>query len=217
MSRWNIAAVVFDFDGVLVDSNRIKYDAFFEVMGHEHSRPTSAVLRRARELPRREIFASILKDIGVAGGELERAIETSARRYSTLVSTAIAAGGLIPGAMSVLRELSRSYSIHVSSTTPQQELRQLLKRLGVLPLLKTSHGWPRTKTETLRRLSAGSTPPRRIVVVGDGKSDRRAAAAVGCRFIGVANEFNHWVPGARNTISRISELPALLREHHAAR
>ena len=207
---WSLQIIVFDFDGVLVDSNQIKWDAFFQVLGPEHRARTLRALARGRELPRRVLFSRILADVGLRGRELEREVERHARLYSRHVTTAIVARGLFPWTLPVLRHLAPRYPLYVASTTPQRELQALLRRLGVAPLLRSAFGWPTSKVDAVRRVAAARAR-RQILIVGDGRSDRRAAIATGCRFVGITNRFNGWVVNpSGNQIRSLRELPALL-------
>lgn len=210
MTNLRIKAIVFDFDGVLVDSNQIKWDAFFRVLGPEHRARTLRALARGRELPRRALFSTILADAGLRGRELEREIKRHIRLYSRDVTTAIVARGLFPWTLPVLTHLAPRYPLYVASTTPERELHGLLRRLGVAPFLGAAFGWPTSKVDAVRRIRAGRAR-RQILIVGDGRSDRRAAIVTGCRFVGIANRFNGWVVNpSRNQIRSLRELPALL-------
>jgi phosphoglycolate phosphatase-like HAD superfamily hydrolase len=209
--RWRVRAIVLDFDGVLVDSNRIKVEAFFEALEPEHHPALRRALARGRELPRRALLSRILSAHGLRGRALQRAVAHHARRYSVIVSTAIARRGLIDGTRPLLVRLSRRWPLYVASTTPHRELLALLKRLGVRPLLRGACGWPHAKADVVRRAARAGASAREVVLVGDGKTDRRAAARAGCRFVGIANGYNGWaVDPGRNQIGSLLDLPALL-------
>ena len=211
MTRWQIRAIVLDFDGVLVDSNRIKVDAFFQALEPEYHAMLRRALTRGRELPRRALLGRVLTASGLRGQALERAVERYARRYSLAAADAILKRGLIRGTRPLLARLSRRWPLYVSSTTPHGELLALLKQLGVRPLLRGAYGWPHPKVDVVRRARSAGFPAREVLLVGDGKGDRRAAARAGCRFVGIANEFNEWVVDpSRNQIRSFLDLPALL-------
>ena len=57
--------IVFDFDGTLIDSNRLKYDAYFELFPKDklHSQAIETVLATKYEESRFSILAEILHSL----------------------------------------------------------------------------------------------------------------------------------------------------------
>jgi phosphoglycolate phosphatase-like HAD superfamily hydrolase len=189
-----IRCVVFDFDGTLVDSNEIKRRAFFQVLAPFD--PDGARVRAALDAPDagdRFAVMRALADGMARRGELPRGRSPEgwaaewARAYGVLCERAIASADEIPGAGALLRRLrARGTALFVSSATPEAALRRVVELRSLAPFFEGVYGGPTGKAEHLarirRRTGAG---PEETLMVGDGEDDRRAAAAAGCRFVGV--------------------------------
>ena len=184
-------AVVFDFDGTLVDSAPAKYRAFFQIFPGDDAaqRIVADVLRldpdgsRHRVIPR---MGALMREAGIA---LSGSDESRIAAYGEAVLAAVAACPALPRAEEALKLARRSGKVHVSSNTPQAPLHDLLARRGWLALIDGVHGWPSRKSDTLRAVVAqcGGVAAR-VLTVGDGPSDEEAAREVGCPFVRVAPE-----------------------------
>jgi phosphoglycolate phosphatase len=184
-------AVVFDFDGTLVDSASAKYQAFFDIFPGDDAiqRIVADVLRRDPDGSRHAVIprmVALMREHGIplAGIEQDRI-----SAYGEAVLAAVAACPALPRAEEALRLARKSGKAHVSSNTPQEPLRDLLGRRGWLPLIDGIHGYPARKADTLRAVVAQSgAKPDRVLAVGDGPSDEDAAREVGCPFVKVTPE-----------------------------
>lgn len=184
-------AVVFDFDGTLVDSAPAKYKAFFDIFPGDDAiqRIVAEILRRDPDGSRHAVIPrmiELMREQGIAqvGSERDRIAA-----YGEAVLQAVAACPTLERAEEALLLAHKSGKVHVSSNTPQEPLRDLLDRRGWLPMIDGIHGYPARKTDTLRAVVAQSGGnAKRVLAVGDGPSDEDAARAVGCPFVRVTSE-----------------------------
>lgn len=195
-----LRTIVFDFDGVLVDSNALKYEAFFHLFPGTAPvrRAIRGVLERGREQTRHAILEAILGALpdGPAAGpsDTRRRVEEYAERYNEIVEAGVARCPEVPGARDAVEHLCREgRALYVNSTTPGEPLRRLLRARDLSPFFTGVYGGEQGKESALREvLRREEAAARDVLVVGDGETDREAAARVGCLFVGVRNAFNRW-------------------------
>ncbi len=179
------AALAFDFDGVVVESTDIKAEAFLELFV-DHPQHHPAILAHHLDhlgISRYRKFEWIYRELlGRPLGAAES--KRLGRRYSRLVVDRTVRCPLVPGALECLREVAGRLPVFLVSGTPDAELRTIVERRELTGYFRAVHGGPRSKESILseiltrQRLSAA-----RLLVVGDGLSDLRAARAVGARFL----------------------------------
>jgi phosphoglycolate phosphatase-like HAD superfamily hydrolase len=183
-------AVVFDFDGTLIQSADAKHAAFYRLFPDEPSyrEIVAAVLADDPDGSRHVLIPRMLAAIAKRGLVLPAA-HTAIDRIGAYAQAVYAAQITVPecpGASDLLSGLHGRTAIYVSSNTPEADLTMLLEKRGWAPLLAGWFGHPRDKGETVAALvSRHGGDPARIAVVGDGESDERAAAASGCPFFRV--------------------------------
>jgi len=189
-----IRAVVFDFDGTLVDSNEIKRNAFFEVA--RELDPTGSAVRsalaRCPSGTRHQVARALAAELEARGALPDgRAVEEVAKSlveaYTSRCEEAVSACAEIPGAGRALRELAaRGLPLFLATATPLDAIRPILRRRGLEACFDAVYGAPASKRENLGRLlEQAGLRPAELLVVGDGEDDREAAGACGCPFVGV--------------------------------
>jgi phosphoglycolate phosphatase-like HAD superfamily hydrolase len=196
--KWNLSmaikVIVFDFDGTLVDSNRFKHDAFFEVFpaDERHAQAVRSVLADMNEQSRFVILAEVLHRLGMdPGSGLEAKVKQLAERYNGIVLDGAKNCPEMPGAEKMLGSLSQRYRLYLSSMTPDRELKEIVGFRNWSGYFEDTYGHPHQKPETVQRIMQQETAgPRQVVVVGDGNSDRQSAEANDCFFVQVTPDFS---------------------------
>jgi phosphoglycolate phosphatase-like HAD superfamily hydrolase len=183
-------AIIFDFDGCLVDSTRAKYDAFFDVFppGDDCRRVVTRVLLANPDGSRYDVIPRMAHLMLGAGLALEddRSDEARIAAYGANVLVAVAACPAFSRAEELLRLAKKVGSVYISSNTPEVALRDLVERRGWLPLVDAVYGYPRRKGDTVRQIvSDCGGRGDHVLVVGDGVSDEAAARDNGCVFVAV--------------------------------
>ena len=188
-----IKVIVFDFDGTLVDSNQLKFDAFFELFTDDpnHVRKIRMVLSAKKEQSRFIILEEIVRQLGHIPAEgIKDQVKELADRYNDLVLAGAKTCSELPEAEDVLKSLTQKYRLYVSSTTPEEPLREIVQFRGWAHLFVEVYGYPRQKPETIREIfKREEVEKSEVLVVGDGETDRQSAVENGCSFVHVGDNF----------------------------
>ena len=188
-----LKVIVFDFDGTLIDSNRLKYDAFFKLFPDDayHAGTVREVLAQIGEASRYEILEKILTRLDGRQTVLQRDVAEMAERYNAIVLDGARRCSEIPGAVQTLKSLAARFRLYVSSTTPQDPLEEIIGFRRWSVYFTGIFGYPHKKIATLRRiLETENIDAKALLVVGDGESDREAARENGCLFLHVDATFD---------------------------
>jgi phosphoglycolate phosphatase len=206
-----IGAVAFDFDGTLVRSNRIKRQAFYDAVADIPA--AAAVLDALHEEgfsgDRYALFHEVCRRLDPVSlpGERERAV-LLAKRYGELCRESIARCDEVPGAGAALEALRRQdIPLYLVSATPQIDLRPIVRDRGLEATFSAVFGRPVGKQAHLRAiLKESGLSPESLVMVGDGRDDQSAAAAVRCHFIAVTDAPVAPIEGAGISIPDLRQL-----------
>ena len=176
------AAVLFDLDGVLVDS-AAAIERSWRRWSAENGLPARAVLAACHGRPSAETIAAV-------AGHLDAAAEAARLEQRQAADTA----GLTRcrGAARLLAALPpEHWAIVTSGSRPLAISRLRAARLPVPDVLVTADDVTEGKPAPEGYLRAAvrlGVPPGRCVVVEDSASGVRAGRAAGCRVIGVAGD-----------------------------
>lgn len=182
------AALFLDFDGVIIDSVRIKIDAYLQIYASENQEKQERILDHQRAhggITRRRQFQYFEEEIFGRAVTTED-IESLSERFTNLIFKAVLECPLIPGADELLRCANRHAELHVISGTPHEELSEVIKRRGLDKHFRSWHGAPRTKRQLFEELlTSGNYRPCRVLAIGDAVTEYEAARELGIPFLGV--------------------------------
>ena len=187
MARPAFRGIVFDFDGVILESADVKTEAFVELYaGHG-----AAVVARVREhhlanlgISRFKKFAWIAEN--VLGRPLSDADSAAlGQRFTDLALARVLAAPFVPGVEAALAALTaRGLAMFVASGTPHDELHMIVKHRGLAPAFREVHGAPREKPEIVGDvLARHGLAPAEVLFIGDGMTDYKAARQAGTEFL----------------------------------
>ena len=181
-------AFFFDFDGVLADSVEVKTRAFaklFEPHGAEVVSKVIAHHRRYGGMTRVEKFRHYYSEYLGRNLNDERLADLC-RRFSELVVDEVVAAPEIDGAEEFLQRWCRRLACFVISATPDEEIKQIVKRRGMEEYFKEVLGAPVDKRKNLEILLAKyNLNPSRCFFFGDAESDYLAAHICGVEFFAI--------------------------------
>lgn len=207
--------ILFDFDGVLVESNPIRIEGFAELFGDLPAQDKAAFMTFVRAnggLSRygkiRHLYENILGQ-PISDNELN----TLAVEYSRLVTERIVEAVPVPGAMEFLDQFGDRFNLAVVSGSDQEELRAVCQARRIEHYFRAILGSPKEKYQNITELllSRGWVPGA-CVYVGDAANDRDAAAEAGVDFIGRDSGMTRWSDSDEIWIADLHELPAALEE-----
>jgi phosphoglycolate phosphatase-like HAD superfamily hydrolase len=168
-----LKAIVFDFDGVILESVDIKTRAFRDLF-KDYPDHLESIVRLHLDntgMSRFDKFKIICADyLGRPpdDGELTRLGEA----FSRFVYREILHCPFVPGAYEFLEKRSRQYEMFLASATPQDELSDIVNRRELDRFFEDVYGSPRGKDEILRGiLRKKQFHPSEVVFIGDAADD----------------------------------------------
>ncbi len=211
----SLRGLVFDFDGVVLESAEIKTEAFRELFADRPEHQEAIVEYHLDHLgiSRFEKFAWVYANL--LGQELtpERS-RSLGDAYGEIVRKKVLACPFVPGAEELLREIRPAWPSFVASGTPEDELRWIVRERRMEGFFDEVWGSPRSKVEILTDImERRGLAPRDLLMIGDGLTDYRAAVAVGMPFLARVTPAMEarWSELDVVSVRGLDELSALLR------
>ncbi len=184
-----LRAVIFDMDGVLLDSESLHYQAINELMESRGYRYSVELLHKYCGVPEKEIWPLLMKDVGMTGEDPEQMMQEHWIRYRRLLDE----NGLpeFPGTKEFLMMLrEQGYRTAVASASLEHVIRDYLKELdlpecfdAVTSAQECRHGKPEPDVFLLaaRKLDVR---PEECMVIEDSVKGMIAARRAGMKWIG---------------------------------
>jgi len=179
-----IKSVVFDFDGVLIDSVDLKFDAMKECYADFGEDFADHVLAYHKEhhTTRYVTAEYVMEKQGISDPNF---VEERAKMYSKLVEDKIVKMPLYPGADSVIMEVGKRMPIFISTGTPEEEINKILRKKCMRHLFDAVFGSPDKKEQHFEKiLKSTGLPPRNVLFIGDMPSDYHVSQNVKVNFLG---------------------------------
>lgn len=183
-----VKIIIFDFDGVLVDSVDIKKKAFAKLFEDESPEVIKAIVEHHlanRSMSRFEKISHYYKEF-LKQPLTDEMLNSLCSRFSGLVVEEIIKAPYIEGAKDFLDNYTKTYKCYVVSSTPEDELRQIVNERNMSSYFCVVYGAPRAKTDIIKDiLNTTNYRPEEAVFIGDDLLDYKAAEINGIKFIAV--------------------------------
>ena len=182
----SVRALIYDFDGVILESADIKTHAFARLF-EEHEEHVEEIVQlhlRLAGVSRYEKFKLIYADI--LGRPLDDdGLAQLGEDFSAICLQEVLSCPFVPGAREFLEARAESHLQFVASGTPEQELRHIVEQRGIAPVFRGVYGTPDTKGVIARRiLDEYGLETHEAVFLGDATTDLDGAREAGIPFIG---------------------------------
>ncbi|MDP9203553.1 MAG: HAD hydrolase-like protein [Gemmatimonadota bacterium] len=208
-SAANLRVLILDFDGVVIDSNAAKTQAFNEVFSRfpEHAGAMMAYHHINVSVSRFDKFDHLLTLLGRSEDtELKANV---ADDFARRVVERMKEVPLVSGATSFLGKVTQRVPVYLASVTPAEELAGILEKRGLAHWFRGVYGcppWSKPRA-ILDVLARERVAPREALLIGDSAGDQRAARATGVEFLGVDSglSFDEPLPQQFPDLTRIAD------------
>jgi len=217
-----LQAVIFDFDGIIVDSEPVHHEAFVRVL-EKHGLPFSweHYYEHYLGFDDRDVFRTRYKDAGLAlsDAHLRELMEEKARVFVDIIH----AGGVkpYPGVVELIRSLHASVPLAICSGALLSDIQPILDQLNLqdcFPVRVTadqvdvSKPDPESYRESFARLknySSRVTDPARCVAIEDTPAGIAAARGADLRVLAVTNTYEAGeLAGADKVVDSLARVDA---------
>jgi beta-phosphoglucomutase len=213
-----LQAIVFDFDGVIANSEPLHLRAFQQTLA-DHGLELSAADYYSAYLGYDDVgvFTTVARDRGRA---LDRdQVEALVLRKGEYVQELLRAGAvLFPGAAAFIRQAAAAVPVAIASGAQRHEIEEILEATGLLdsfPVIvaagDTAQGkpFPDPYARAFAQLdeAKGSLSKSRCVAIEDSRWGLESARAAGLRLVGVTNSYPaSELPGAELVVEGLHAL-----------
>ena len=181
-------AIIFDFDGVVVESGEIKTQAFANLY-QEYGEEVMVEVAKYHVLnggmsryQKFRYFQETLLEKPPLTSEEERQLD---QRFSELVVEAVIASAPVPGAAELIQREAGRIPLFVASGTPETELNTIVVRRGLGSYFTAVRGSPTPKQKLIADiLATHRLLPERVLMIGDALIDYQSAMVNNVAFIG---------------------------------
>ena len=146
-----LKAIIFDFDGVIVESIGIKTDAFASLYSHygieivrkvvEHHEANGGMSRYDKFRLYHGSFLNITTT--------DEKIMDLARQFSKMVVEKVIDAPYLPGALEYVKKSHKQYKLFISTGTPTEEIKQILEGRKIFQYFTDVFGSPEKKLTIL--------------------------------------------------------------------
>ncbi|MDD5454084.1 MAG: HAD hydrolase-like protein [Candidatus Ratteibacteria bacterium] len=187
-----VKALLFDFDGVILESADIKTAAYRKLLEEKH--PPDKVdnfmdyhavnVGISRYVKIQYFYEKIL---GIRLTEVKK--KELLDKFSKIVFNEILQASFVEGMPGFLEENYKKLPLFVVTGTPTEEINLIIKKRKLNIYFKEIHGSPSSKGEIIKDLlSRYRWNPGEVIFFGDAESDMRAAAETSVVFIARVDE-----------------------------
>lgn len=195
---------VFDCDGVILDSNNLKTEAFSRSLEGEPAEAVAKLLAYHEQhagLSRYHKFQLFYEQIRPVDNA-EALIDTALARFSDIAKRGLLACRYVPGSVDFILKARRAgLRLFVASGSDQDELVNVFKSRQINGYFERILGSPTPKLENTRLIASLTASSGKGLFFGDARADLEAADATGMDFVFVKG-CSTWKEGAAEIKAR---------------
>lgn len=188
-----IKSVIFDFDGVILDSVDIKGDAFFElfkIKGKKIQKISRDYHYKNLGISRNVKIDYILKKY--LSDDINNK-KTYLNNFESIVISNVKKCNYIYGIKNFLKKNYNNYNFFISSATPTLELLEIVKYKNISKYFLEILGSPMSKVEHIKFIiNKYKLKTNEVVFIGDTNNDYISALNSKINFIGVRNKYEEF-------------------------
>lgn len=182
-----IKAIVFDFDGVILESVDIKTKAFIKLYENYPPKIKEEVKRyhlKHLGISRYEKIFHFQKHL-INEDSSQSKINELAQTFQNIVLSQVILCKFVNGSKEFLNLYKNEIDCHIATGTPQREIEIIIKNKKIRDCFVSIYGSPASKEEIIANiLNKYKYSNSEVLVVGDALTDFQAAAANKVNFIG---------------------------------
>lgn len=193
-----LRVIAFDFDGVIVDSNRIKREAYYRIFSSFKygKEMVEDVLNKFEPNTRTFIISATLERLTKKGviniKNISEYRGKLVKEYGKICEKEVLKCNEIKDAVKSIRELSTKYNLYVNSLTPTRPLIRIIKKRGLSKYFRGIFGANKSKDENLKIIIREERiHPSQLLFVGDNVQDSRIAKKNKVNFIKISKDCSH--------------------------
>ncbi len=182
--------IIFDCDGVILNSNSLKTDAFRLTLAEEPEGRVKEFIEYHKKfggVSRYKKFNHYFTRINKTRNPDEH-IKKAVTYYGDIVQKMLLECDTIPGILEYLGQIQNDYDIYVVSGGAQVELRDVFRQRGLSKYFSNIFGSPQDKNEILTNLKTQGKLSTPCYYFGDSELDKQMADHFGFDFIFVYGE-----------------------------
>ncbi len=185
-----IEALIFDFDGVILDSTGIKDAAYRKIFqGYDENTKRFMEYHQinggiSRFVKIRYFFEELLQQEVSKERVMELAGQFGAMMREELTNPA----HMIKESVEFIKNNHQKYPIHVASGAEEEELKFICEKLGIKEFFVSIHGSPTIKPLLVEKIiKENGYNPLNLILIGDSINDYQAANQNNIEFYGYNN------------------------------
>ena len=181
--------MVFDFDGVIIDSTEVKVDEYRNLFSQFTKNEATLnkiinIYRNSAGIPRettlKKVFKKVL-DTTISNQEVENLSLDYSKKIFQRLETILPLKGFLEY-IAIHKEINK----HIISGAPNSDVSYLIKKLNLTKYFKSIKGGPLNKKNEITNIrKLAKVKAQNIVYFGDQKNDCIAAKSAGVGFIGI--------------------------------
>ena len=206
------SAYIFDFDGVIKDSVKVKSEAFVQLYaseGKEFQQKVEEYHLANGGISRYVKFKVWNEWLGRSASQ--EVIDELANNFAQLVIEKVVASPFVVGALEALKSANESALTFIATGTPDDEINLILSQLKLDRWFREVHGSSQKKTIIVRSiLERFQLAPTEVLFIGDAQTDYQAALENGLDFYLRKTDYNvDWFDGKPGITHQSSDLDYL--------